>query len=200
MISVFLYITGAYKKFYKLILVSIYNLIRKIIIFVNAKDINVILKLGDRKWRSILFFYTDINLDVRPKNSKNYPVKMYRLAWYIWVMYYIYAGLLMFKAYGLLWIYIFFEYINYKLWCHIWLILLEYWRLRLGIFKWVLHITWGLTYLFFLTEYIIRKIMRDHDQFLYWFLKFIKIYRYFRLYNLNTYKFFWVYDKRWWRL
>ena len=188
-----------YKVFYRKILILLFYTVRGIILFINAKDIVEI--LNSTPWkniRSILYFYTSLIIDDKNLNQKNYPVKRFKLRWYIWLVYYIYAAQIITKILIYLFIFYSIRFVKRDFWIILWLVLLEYWRLRLGVFFWLLYIFYLIT-LFYTTAFRIGYYLNDNK---FWFhiafLKFIKLYFYWKIFILNLLKYFIVRDKFKW--
>lgn len=188
-----------YKRFYRKIFKTIFFLIRKIVLFLIGEDIIVILNLGNwRSAKSILFFYTDINLeDYRfdDFDEKHYPVKKFKIKWYLWLMYYTWALWVVFKIILALTVHHSYRFVTYELWKTLWLILLEYWRFRFGIMNWILWIFWHLFFVYTLIYFLWWTCYEDWNKYIYILLCFFRIYKYHVKFAVNRWKYIRRIDK-----
>ena len=192
-----------YKRFYRRVFKALFFLIRKIVLFLTGKDIIVI--LNSVNWvntKSMLFFYTDIRLDEYRLDDdyvfldeKHYPVKKFKIKWYLWLMYYVWALWVVFKIILTLTVYFSYRFVTYELWKTLWLILLEYWRFRFGIMNWILWIIWHIWFVYTFLYLLWLTCYEDWNEYEYAVLNFFRIYKYWIKIGVNRWKYVRQIDK-----
>lgn len=189
-----------YKLFCRKVFKIIFIVIKNLVLLICAKNIQDILK--ENRWqnfRSVLFFFTNIIIKPNKETEKNFPVKRFQVRWYIWLIHYIWAIWVILKIFLYMSIFYFFRYLKNDFLRHVWLVVIEHWKLRFTLFSWTLELIWFLLFWYIVFYRIGIAIQKDRRVWLGKFYRYIKLSKYIKKFRVYISRYFIVSDKFiWW--